>query len=467
MSAKRLGFYPLLTVNRDCEMVAMASIDIIGPAASPDRLPAQSDEPAVGRLPLFRPEALNQRRDKPYGEIILLRPLTLSLLLWLALGLVSAMVAFLIFGQYTNKAHISGVLIPDQGLIKLYAPLPATLLACYVHEGQQVHKGDVLFELSSDKSSLALGSIETEIRNELLSRRQSLIQERSDTLKLSRQQQSNLRDRLDKIRQQQRYLALEIEATQRKLVVAEQMLDRYRQLRSENLISALQLEEKEGEPLEQQKALEELQRSQVALESERQEVQAQLARMPLETQLQVAALERSRGEIEGQLSEHEASRIAVVRAPAEGTVSAIAAETGTTVQPTSALATLVPRQAKLEAHLYAASRAIGFVKPGEKVILRYQAYPSEKFGHQVGVVSQAAQVALSPAEYTFRTGGGSAQEPMYEITVALPSQAVMLYGQPHRLRAGMAVDADVLLDHRRLIEWVFEPLLNLRGRLAA
>jgi len=447
-------------------MLDTAPFDITDSTASADRSLAQGGEPAAGRLPLFRPEALNQRRDEPYGEIILLHPVTLSLLLWLALGFVSAVVAFLMFGQYTNKTHISGVLIPDQGLIKLYPPLPGTLLACYVHEGQQVHKGDVLFELSSDKSSLAIGSTETKIRNELLSRRQSLIQERGDTVKLSRQQQASLRDRLDKIQQQQTYLASETETTRRRQAVAEQMLDRYRQLRSADLISALELEEKEGEPLDQQKALEELQRSQEALDSERHQIEAQLERIPLETQLQLAALERSADELDGQLSEHEASRIAVVRAPAEGTVSAIVDATGTTVQPSSALATLVPAQAKLEAHLYAASRAVGFVKPGEKVILRYQAYPSEQFGHQVGTVSQASQVALSPAEYTFRTGE-SAQEPMYEITVALPSQAIMLYGQAHKLQAGTAVDADILLDHRRLIEWLFGPLFSLRGRLAA
>jgi len=181
--------------------------------------------------------------------------------------------------------------------------------------------------------------------------------------------------------------------------------------------------------------------------------------------MQVAALERNISEIEGQLSEHEASRAAVVRSPTDGIVSAIVDKTGIMVQPSSALATLVPAQAKLEAHLYAPSRAIGFVKAGESVVLRYQAYPAEKFGHHLGVVSQVSRVALTPSEYAFRTDG-SAQEPMYEITVSLPTQSIVLYGQSHGLQAGMAVDADILLDHRRLIEWIFEPLLSLRGRLA-
>jgi membrane fusion protein len=418
----------------------------------------------AGDLPLFRPEALDQQKHQLYGEIVLLRPVALLLFLWLALFFTAAITSFLIFGRYTEKAHISGVLLPDRGLIKLYSPIGGILIASHVHEGQEVRKGDVLFELSSDKSSLALGSTQTEIHRELVSRRQSLMQERADALKLGIQQELFLKDRLGKLKEERRRVVLETDTSQRKLVLADGMVDKYRQLRSANLISALQLEEKEGEPLEQQKALQELQRSQLALEREYKEVESQLQRIPLQTETQVAPLDRSIAEIEGQLSENEASRAAVVRAPANGIISAIGAKTGITVQPSSPLATLVPAEAKLEAHLYAPSRAIGFVKPGAKVSLRYQAYPSEKFGHHFGVVSQVSRVALNPAEYAFRTGG-TIDEPMYEITVLLSSESIMLYRQPQRLQAGMAVDADILLQRRRLIEWIFEPLLRLRGRL--
>jgi len=418
----------------------------------------------VGELSLFRPEAL--QTNKPYGEVILVHPVALSVFLLLALGFVAAVITFLIFGHYTNKAHSSGILLPDRGLIKLYAPLPGTLMACHVHEGQKVRKGDVLFELSSDRSSLALGSTETEIRNELLSRQQSLILERTNTLNVGVQQQKDLRERLNRVEQEQLHLASETEATQKKLAIAEHILDRYRQLRSADLISTLELEEKEANPLEQQKALEELERSQVALVSERKDLQSQLDRIPLQAQVQVAGLERSISEIEGELSEHEVRRRAVVRAPAEGTVSAILDKDGITVQPNTALATLVPAPATLQARLYAPSRTLGLVKTGQKVVVRYQAYPSEKFGQQQGVVAQVSGVALSPEEYSLRTDR-NVEEPMYEIIVTLPEQTIMLNGQPHALQAGMAVDADILLERRRLIDWLLEPIFNFRRRLAA
>ena len=46
----------------------------------------------------------------------------------------------------------------------------------------------------------------------------------------------------------------------------------------------------------------------------------------------------------------------------------------------------------------------------------------------------------------------------------LPAQAIDAYGKPEPLKAGMQVEADILLDRRRLIEWIFEPLLSLSGR---
>jgi membrane fusion protein len=38
---------------------------------------------------------------------------------------------------------------------------------------------------------------------------------------------------------------------------------------------------------------------------------------------------------------------------------------------------------------------------------------------------------------------------------------------PQPLAAGMRLQADVLLERRRLVEWLFEPLLGLRQRLMA
>ena len=65
--------------------------------------------------------------------------------------------------------------------------------------------------------------------------------------------------------------------------------------------------------------------------------------------------------------------------------------------------------------------------------------------------------------------GGNAQqgEPFYRVTVSLGRQAITAYGKPESLRPGMVLDADVLGERRALIEWIFEPLYSLGGKVAS
>jgi len=61
--------------------------------------------------------------------------------------------------------------------------------------------------------------------------------------------------------------------------------------------------------------------------------------------------------------------------------------------------------------------------------------------------------------------GAAAGEPLYRITVNLDKQDVTAYGTAQALAPGMQLDADVVLDRRRLIEWIFEPVLGIASRV--
>jgi membrane fusion protein len=101
-------------------------------------------------------------------------------------------------------------------------------------------------------------------------------------------------------------------------------------------------------------------------------------------------------------------------------------------------------------------------------MLRYAAFPYQKFGMHEGVVASLSRSAISPSEMTQRLSGLTAlygaNEPVYQITVDLKSQSVNAYGNLVPLQPGMQLEADVLLEKRRLIEWMLEPLLTLTGK---
>ncbi|MGZ5893046.1 MAG: hypothetical protein ACXWJ7_10570, partial [Caldimonas sp.] len=72
---------------------------------------------------------------------------------------------------------------------------------------------------------------------------------------------------------------------------------------------------------------------------------------------------------------------------------------------------------------------------------------------------QTAELAAMPVP------GAPAGEPLYRITVSLDRQDVAAYGSAQALAPGMQLDADVVLDRRRLIEWIFEPVLGIASRV--
>ena len=95
-------------------------------------------------LPLFRPEAFAALQQKFHGEIILIRPFPLMLLGWFALGIAAAVLGFLLLGQYTEKARVSGVMTIGQpsanpSAAKLQAEIyvPARWLA-QLHPGSKI-----------------------------------------------------------------------------------------------------------------------------------------------------------------------------------------------------------------------------------------------------------------------------------------------------------------------------------------
>ena len=69
-----------------------------------------------------------------------------------------------------------------------------------------------------------------------------------------------------------------------------------------------------------------------------------------------------------------------------------------------------------------------------------------------------------PAQLAGLTGVVGTGEPVYRLVVRPAKQTVTVYGRPVTLQPGMQLDADVLIERRRLIEWVLDPVFTLTGK---
>jgi membrane fusion protein len=56
------------------------------------------------------------------------------------------------------------------------------------------------------------------------------------------------------------------------------------------------------------------------------------------------------------------------------------------------------------------------------------------------------------------------KEPVFRVRVQLVNDAVQAYGDVIPMQPGMLLSADVVFDHRSLIEWLFDPLFAASRR---
>lgn len=411
--------------------------------------------------PLFRPESVDAQSQHWLSGVQLVRPLALS---WLTAGVVCTALAvgiFLSFAQYTRKATTSGVLAPDRGLIRLMPMAAATVVERRAIEGQAVRAGDVLFVLALERPLLE-GAAQALVRRSLDERRSSLADAARAQQALAGTRVAALDRRLSALDTELSRVDAEAALQQQRLVLAEQALARLQALQADRFISAAQVQTKSEEVLGLRAAAQGLSRQRASLQRDRAEIEGDRRTVPLLASSVVGGLERDLAQANRDAAEQNAEQRQVVRAPQSGTVSTLLAEPGQSVSPASALATLIPEGAVLQAQLYAPSSAMGFVQPGQAVRLRFEAFAYQKYGHQAAHVVQVSRTPLAANELAALAlpAAGNGGEPLFRITVALDAPLVS-----DALAPGMRLQADVLLERRRLVEWLFEPLLGLRSRL--
>lgn len=427
-----------------------------------------STEPTTASAkPLFRSEALQNATVRRYGTVVLATPLSFQVLATMAAVIAVSVVVFFAAFSYQRKVQVVGVLLPESGLTRVVSPQSGVVVQRKVREGAVVVAGTPLFVISNERYSTTLGDAAKGISSLLQVRKESLEADRLQLLKQSNERVDALARRVDDLQTEITRNEDQIRLQQRRVNISEEALKRFANLQSDNFVSPAQVQDKQGELIDQQQRLADLKRVRAATARELETVRAELNDRRIQAKRDEELASRAIAATEQDLTESEARRELVIRAPQDGVVSAISAEPGQTVNGGVPLAYIIPQDARLQAELYAPSKAAGFLKPGVAVMMRYQAYPYQKFGQHRGEVIEVSSSSMRPEELTLPGAlmpTNTTGEPLFRLRVQLDEQSVMAYGKPQPLRSGMLLEASILLERRPLYQWVLEPLYTITGR---
>ncbi|CAN5257445.1 HlyD family efflux transporter periplasmic adaptor subunit [soil metagenome] len=427
----------------------------------PDNLPQVATPAPAGLRRLFRQEAIDAQRERLFGEVSLARPVPIWVFTLLALAFAIGLIAFLVFGQFSRRESVDGFLELDAGAARISINDPGTLAELFVREGDEIEAGAPIARMTFESASRggAKGSelVQKELNEQLATLDRQVTQEK----KLGDQQADQLRSRANDLQKEMMQIDGEIKLQRQRIASAQQLADRYQQLMADRYVSDIAAQQKRDDVTDQQVKLESLKRERTSIERNLREAQVELPTIATRTQGNVESFRRQGAEVQQKLVLEESRRETLITAPIGGVVTNIAMNRGQSVIEGAQLATVVPRGSGLHAELLVPTRAIGFIQPGDEVQMRYEAFPFQRFGQYRGSVVRVSRAVWSAGE---RVGPLAVKEPVYRVDVKMDAQDVTSRGQAFALRPGMLVNADILLERRSVVEWLFEPVLGLRER---
>lgn len=417
---------------------------------------------------LFRKEVVEAQKTRWMGDIILARPFSFTLLTVCTACIALLIITFSVFGSYTKRSTVQGQLIPQSGLIRVYSTEQGIIVNKNVYEGEKVKQGDVLYTISTAQYG-ENGNIQAALSQQTKLKEQSIQNEISRTKLAQESEKNSILNQIELLNAELQQNDTLLKNQQQRIALSKANQQRYEIMVKQDAASHEELELRKIDYLDQMAKYQSLQREKLTLQKQLQEQRISLNGLQHKQKSQLDQLERLLSSNTQELIEMQSRQSIVIRANQSGVVSTINAELGQFIDLSKPLLSILPENTTLIAQLYVPSRAIGFVKEGDQVLLRYQAYPYQKFGHAKAQVISVAKTALAGQEL-----GGIGiispqeqmnNEPMYLVRVKLAKQNIRAYGQDMPLQVGMILEGDIMHEKRRLYEWVLEPLFSITGKL--
>lgn len=314
--------------------------------------------------------------------------------------LVLALIGFAATVKVTQVVSVPGKLVTRRSTQDLTTPEQGVVKEVLVRSGQVVKEGQPLVILDPRV-------------------------QRSDVNELNLQLQAEV-DRLGSAKAR---LRERIDGLERQEVIDERLLAPLKQLVEQGASSEMQTITQERQLEATRRELAEARQEQQTLAFESQRIQAQLR----------ASLVQSQSALD----------LVTLRAPANGTVIDLEAQTGQVVTNDVSLLKLVPSD-ELLAQTFAKDSDIGFIRAGQTAEIALTSYDKSVYGTMPATVSLVSQDALAPdPPYDY---------PHFPVTLDLSDQELKANGKAFELQPGMALTAQIQLQKLTPLQLFFSRL---------
>lgn len=416
---------------------------------------------------LFRKEVNEHQQSHWAGKALLLAGWPLWIVTTLTAIFIFALLIFLIFANYTRRINVSGEIITQPHSINLFSPEQGVVTELYVDTGKPVKKGQPLYEIDVSRVTQA-GNVSTTTLAAIKKQREQidaiivqLQHNKQETLE-------NLQQQLDQYQKAHEVSQSMVDSAQEGLNAMKKSMQNYGAYQKKGLINTDQLNNQRYLFYQQQTSFQSLNTQAIQEALQITNLRSELVTRAAEFDNQISQYGYQRNDLERQLAQADAKGSLLITAPTSGKISSLSVTPGQMVNAGDSLAQLVPaKNSPFFLVAWLPNESVPYVKAGEHINIRYEAYPFEKYGQFPGKVESISSAPVSEQELNSyasapRTANGTVSGPYYKMIVSLDKKAMNWHGETLNLSSGMKAQSTLFLEKRPLYQWMLSPYYSMK-----
>ena len=414
---------------------------------------------------IYRKEAIEYKKYHWKGKALLLAGMPAWLITLLACTFLIVLIFMLIFFNYTQRINVYGEVVTFPHSINVFAPQQGFVVKQFVNIGDVVKKGTPLYELdvsrhtTSGNVSLAM----TEVIDEKISNAKEIIQKITENKK---ETVDALNDQLTSVESSLHETVRMLANTQAGLKKMRTNLSSYDDYLKKGLITKDQYNYQHNLYFQQQSSYQSLTSQKMQLETQLTQLKSDMVTKSADFDNQISSQKNQINDYKNQRVESSANDNAIIKATADGKIESLAVTSGQMVDRGSSLAQIKPiGNVEYYLMLWLPNNSIPYIKVGDTINIRYEAFPSDKFGQFPGKVAAISTVPASRQELQeYNNVGNAANQQditLYKALVSIEDSSFRYNDKVLTLSNGLKAEATVFLEERPLYMWMFTPFYKI------
>ncbi|EAX2826210.1 HlyD family secretion protein, partial [Salmonella enterica] len=371
-----------------------------------------------------------------------------------------------IMGSYTRRVNVSGEITTWPRPVNIYSSVQGFIVKQFVTEGQEIRKGEPVYQIDvsrSTSSGVVSDNQRKDIENQIV-RIANIISRLEDSKKATLQT-------LEKQKMQyqeafERSTAI-VRRAEEGIIIMKNNMNNYRTYQKKGLINKDQLTNQTALYYQQQNNL-------LSLSGQNEQNVLQITSLESQIKIQAAdfdnriyQMELQRYELQKELINTDVNGEVIIRALSDGKIDSLSVTVGQMVSAGDSLLQIIPD--KIKDHylvVWAPNDAVPYINPGDRVNIRYEAFPAEKFGQFAATVLLVSKTPASSQEMLTYQGAPKNNQntsvPYYKIVVRPDLQEIRYDGKFLPIENGMKAQGTLFLEKRKIYQWMLSPFYDMK-----